>query len=216
MATVRPGARLVIRARRGLCGGTRRPRGCRTLTPARVRAVSILAATLPILACAAEPAQAPVRIVIDVSERKLYEYIGGELTNTYAVAVGTRKYPTPTGRFRIYQVDWNPTWHPPDSDWAKGEAPKGPGEPGNPMGRVKMIFKPPYTIHGTTAVESLGKAASHGSIRLSNRNAMNLARRLMEHGGAHRSDAWYTEVIRSPRDLRQVRIPNPIPLQIRP
>lgn len=200
-------------------------------------ALSILAGilTLPLLACGPgvqgsaddrrigeraaagdDMVQPPLRIVVDISERKLYEYRDGELANTFPVAVGMAEYPTPTGTFRIHQVDWNPEWHPPDDEWAEGETPKGPGEAGNPMGRVKMIFSPPYTIHGTRAYGSLGKAASHGSIRLGNENAVNLARRVMEHGGAQRSDAWYAEVEQSPHDLRQVGIPNPIPLDVRP
>ena len=72
-------------------------------------------------------------IRIDVSERKLYHYRDGGLRKTYSVAVGMPEYPTPRGSFRIISKVVNPTWTPPDSDWAEGMEPVGPG-PGNPLG----------------------------------------------------------------------------------
>lgn len=45
---------------------------------------------------------------------------------------------------------------------------------------------------------------------------MDLARRVMESGGAARPDGFFAEVIGNPRRLRQVRIPDPVPVEIRP
>ncbi len=105
-------------------------------------------------------------IRIDISERKLYHYSDGELRKTYSVAVGMPEYPTPRGSFRIISKVVNPTWTPPDSDWAEGMEPVGPG-PGNPLGTRWMgISSPSVGIHGTYTSSSVGTAASHGCIRM--------------------------------------------------
>ena len=46
------------------------------------------------------------------------------------------------GDFSVRRVIWNPRWVPPNSKWARGKKPMGPG-PDNPMGRVKIFFKEP-------------------------------------------------------------------------
>ena len=42
---------------------------------------------------------APLRVKVDLSERRLYVIEGGEVVETYGVAIGTRSHPTPTGSF---------------------------------------------------------------------------------------------------------------------
>jgi len=157
-----------------------------------------------------------LRLEIDLSERELRVYEGGELVETHPVAVGTQEYPTPTGNYTITQVVWNPEWIPPDSPWAEEEAPAAPGDPDNPLGRAQLVFDLPYTIHGTEDTASLGKAASHGSVRVSNRVIVGLARRTMEAGGAPRPEAFYDEVLRRRTEKRVIDLPQPVPLEIRP
>lgn len=162
-----------------------------------------------------QPEREQIRFEVSVSERKLYVYRGEERIRTHAVAVGEPDYPTPRGKFRIYQVDWNPDWNPPEGEWAREFEYKAPGDPENPMGRARLIFRPPYTIHGTRDLGSLGKAASHGSIRVANDVAMALARLVMEHGGASRPESWYEEARANPKEMRSVALPKPVPLTIR-
>jgi lipoprotein-anchoring transpeptidase ErfK/SrfK len=106
-------------------------------------------------------------IRIDLSERKLYLYGGdGKVIKTYRVAVGMPAYPTPTGDFRIITKEVDPTWNPPDSAWAAGMGPVGPG-PGNPLGTRWMgLNSPGIGIHGTYSGSSIGTAASHGCVRM--------------------------------------------------
>jgi lipoprotein-anchoring transpeptidase ErfK/SrfK len=105
-------------------------------------------------------------IRIDISERKLYHYTDGALRKTYPVAVGMAAYPTPTGSFQIISKVVNPTWTPPNSDWARGMDPVPPG-PGNPLGTRWMgLNSPSIGIHGTYTGSSIGTAASHGCIRM--------------------------------------------------
>jgi lipoprotein-anchoring transpeptidase ErfK/SrfK len=157
---------------------------------------------------------APMRLEIDVSERRLYVHHGSD-TESYPVAVGMPEYPTPTGDFTISQVTWNPDWRPPESEWSEDETYKGPGEEGNPMGKVKMMWKAPdYTIHGTDDYESLGKNVSHGSVRLANEIAIELAKRVMAHGGVQKSDSWFEMAVRNDSDQHIVELPNPIPIDV--
>ena len=132
-----------------------------------------------------------IRVVVDRSDRKVRIYRGDEVISTEAVAVGMSKYPTPTGSWKFYRVDLNPEWNPPKSKWAKGRKRAPPGHPENPMGRARLVFNMPYTIHGTDDLESLGKAASHGSVRISNEVVMDLAELLLRAGGSWGGDQWF-------------------------
>jgi len=125
----------------------------------------------------------PMHLKVDLSERVLRVYEDGEVVQTYGVAIGTAKHPTPTGTFRTGRIEWNPRWVPPNSPWARGEIPREPGDPANPMQGVKIYFKEPaYYIHGTNAPSSIGTAASHGCLRMEASEAKALARRIQKHG----------------------------------
>jgi len=180
----------------------------------RLAIVGALAA----LVVGAMPAQAQeegLRLEVVQSERKLHVHLDGRLIETNDVAVGQEEWPTPTGEFGIHQVDWNPDWTPPDSEWAQGREYKEPGHPDNPMGRVRMIYRAPYSLHGTDDLDSLGRAASHGSIRVANEVIAELARLVMEHGGAARDEAWFVEALDNPGEMREVALPEPVRLEIR-
>ena len=103
---------------------------------------------------------------------------GGGLVRSYTVAIGSRRYRTPTGRYQLSSVELNPWWHPPDSEWARKERVTPPG-PGNPMGKAKLNFHELYFLHGTPLEESLGSAASHGCVRMASSDALDLARRVL-------------------------------------
>jgi lipoprotein-anchoring transpeptidase ErfK/SrfK len=106
------------------------------------------------------------RIVVDLSDCRLYLYKDGALVSSYSVAVGQPAYPTPTGDYAIESMAMNPSWIPPDSPWAKGLEPIPPG-PGNPVGtRWIGTSAPGVGIHGTPADYSIGTHASHGCIRM--------------------------------------------------
>lgn len=158
---------------------------------------------------------AAIRLEVSVSERQLRVFEGDEVVRSYPVAVGKAKYPTPRGRFAIRRMIWNPRWVPPDSEWAKDETAKEPGDPENPMGKVKIFFREPdYYIHGTDAEESLGRAASHGCVRMANSDAVELARLVMEHGGENRPPSWFKRIINFVRSTQEVRLSQPVPLRI--
>ncbi len=151
----------------------------------------------------------------DLSDRELRAVIDGELVERFAIAVGKDRYPTPTGRFKIRKVIWNPAWRPPDSKWARKESPKPPGHPDNPMKVVKMFFKEPdYYIHGTDDDDSLGGAESHGCIRMNGGDVERLGRLVMVHGGKPKSEPWYRRIFRR-RATKVVYLSTPVPIAIR-
>jgi lipoprotein-anchoring transpeptidase ErfK/SrfK len=162
----------------------------------------------------ASAAQAELRLEVDRETRELTVYVDGSHSESFPVSVGKDSYPTPKGTFAIRKVIWNPAWKPPESKWAKGKTAKPPGHPDNPMKRVKMFFKEPdYYIHGTDADDSLGKAESHGCLRMSEEDVTRLARMVMEHGGKPMPEPWYRRIFRS-RTTKVVYLTTPIAIEI--
>ena len=105
-------------------------------------------------------------VVIRRGSNQLNLYDGPGLVRAFRVATGEAKYPTPLGTFEIVIKERDPTWNPPDSDWAKDAEPIPPG-PGNPLGTRWMgISSPAVGIHGTPDAASLGYSVSHGCIRM--------------------------------------------------
>jgi hypothetical protein len=105
-------------------------------------------------------------VVIDRGANSLRLFNGEQLARSFRVATGQAQYPTPTGSFRIVDMQMNPWWRPPNSDWAKGLKPIPPG-PGNPLGTRWMgLSAPGVGIHGTPDAASIGYSASHGCIRM--------------------------------------------------
>lgn len=142
---------------------------------------------------------------------------GGETVRVYDVSVGSPKHPTPTGGYAIRRIVWNPAWvPPPNQEWARGKKPRGPGHPENPMKMVKLFFREPaYYIHGTDAIGSLGRAASHGCLRMDPDDAGELGLLVMENGGVSRDWDWVKGVLHLGEE-RTVSLQRPAPLTIVP
>ncbi len=156
----------------------------------------------------------PLTVAASTEKKILVVRIGGTEVRRYETAVGTKKHPTPTGRFTIRHMIWNPAWVPPDAKWARGKKPTAPGNPKNPMRAVKIFFQEPdFYIHGTNDEESIGYAASHGCIRMNEADAIDLGRYLMEHTGAHHDPLWYENVQNSLKPT-DVRLPQGVPMVI--
>lgn len=116
-------------------------------------------------------------IVIVNKQRKLYYVLGGGKALQYPVAIGTPSNVW-TGRLFVQDKKVNPSWTPP---WNPRKT--VPGGPGNPLG-VRAIYLgwTLYRIHGTTSPGSIGRAASHGCIRMFNKDVVDLYERV--HIGA--------------------------------
>jgi hypothetical protein len=105
-------------------------------------------------------------VVIHRGSNRLDLFAGARPVRTFRIATGQAQYPTPTGLWHIVDMQRNPWWRPPDSDWARGLNPIPPG-PGNPLGTRWMgLSAPGVGIHGTPDAASIGYSASHGCIRM--------------------------------------------------
>ena len=125
----------------------------------------------------------PIRLEVSLADRQLRVMQGADVVKSYDIAIGRPSHPTPTGRFRTGKIVWNPSWRPPPEDWARDLEYQPPGAAGNPMQGVKIYFSAPdYYIHGTNDPESIGEAASHGCIRMTVADALDLARRIRRAG----------------------------------
>ena len=97
--------------------------------------------------------------------------------------LGSTYDPSPAGDYRVTSITEDPWWHyQPDIlahvDNSKPDATIPPG-PNNSVGAVWMaLSKPHYGIHGTKAPETIGYATSAGCVRLTNWDALFLARRI--------------------------------------
>ena len=106
-------------------------------------------------------------ILIRRGERRLHHYVGGEIARTYPIAVGKAGYATPAGVFSVTAKRRNPSWGNPGSAWARGMPKVIPPGPRNPLGtRAINISARGIRIHGTPDAGSIGRAASHGCIRM--------------------------------------------------
>jgi lipoprotein-anchoring transpeptidase ErfK/SrfK len=178
------------------------------------RLLILLTALLFATTAPAEVVSGPLTMAVSTQKKILVVRIGGTEVRRFDVAVGAKGHRTPQGRFSVRHIVWNPSWRPPDEKWAKGKKPTPPGHPDNPMKVVKIFFQEPdYYIHGTDDEDSIGSAASHGCIRMTEADAFTLARYLQEHGGAPKDASWYERVTDGGRPA-SVMLPRGVPMAI--
>jgi len=112
-------------------------------------------------------ARAARRIVVSIPDRKLAVLEGDRTIRIFETAVGAPKSPSPTGVYQIVNSIADPTWY------TKGKI-VPPGKC-NPLGtRWLGLSRKGYGIHGTNRPDSIGHNASHGCIRMRNREVEEL------------------------------------------
>ena len=97
---------------------------------------------------------------------RLFKHL--KLAKTYRVAVGMPQYPTPNGLFSVSNKAVNPAWTAPNSPWAGAYANEtvAGGSAENPLKARWMGVVNGVGIHGTGIPGSIGTRASHGCIRM--------------------------------------------------
>jgi len=135
------------------------------MVAALILAALNLAGGVPSFAQGAKPASDQVSriVLVSIPDRKLAVIEDGDVVATFSVAVGAEVSPSPTGEFQIVSRVSNPTYYRPGTVIPSGKD--------NPVGtRWVGLSQKGYGIHGTNAPRSVGHAASHGCIRLRNRD----------------------------------------------
>jgi lipoprotein-anchoring transpeptidase ErfK/SrfK len=128
------------------------------------------------------PAQVAT-IRVDVKHEAVLAYDAKDtLIGYFPATVGSSEYPAPTGAWAVNTVAFNPVYYydPKRLTFGEGEAAGrvklAPG-PNNPVGAVWIdLTKDTYGIHGAPDPRLVGKVSSHGCVRLTNWDAVTLAK----------------------------------------
>ncbi len=138
----------------------------------RIRTVTLLLAAMFASIAAAQDfrtARVARQVLVSIPDRKLAVIQDGRVIRTFPIAVGATVSPSPSGEFKVVNRIANPTYYHPGVVIPAGAA--------NPIGtRWLGLNRKGYGIHGTNEPGSIGKAASHGCIRLRNRDMEQLFR----------------------------------------
>ncbi len=106
-------------------------------------------------------------ILVNLAEHTLSLYQRDQLLGKWPVAVGSDKYPTVIGQWKIVKMEKNPTWYNRGSTWMENMPESIPPGPNNPLGtRAMTINGGGVLIHGTTDTGSIGYSVSHGCVRM--------------------------------------------------
>lgn len=105
----------------------------------------------------------------------------GQVVFHAPVTTGSENDPLPIGEWKVNLVKYNPPFnYNPDLFWdadpSHAKATLAPG-PNNPVGVVWIdLSREHYGIHGTPEPAAIGKTSSHGCVRMTNWDALALAR----------------------------------------
>lgn len=125
--------------------------------------------------------QKAVRLEVDKSTQVLRAFAKGDkLVAVYPVTAGSQEKPAPSGRLKVVGVSKNPTYKYNPEYAFKGVRSDKPFtiKPGanNPVGLVWIgLSEKGYGIHGTPDPSKVSKTESHGCIRMTNWDALELS-----------------------------------------
>lgn len=118
----------------------------------------IVIAAFGALLCLPAPAKAELLVSVSKSQQRLSVTVDGAETYRWPVSTGTRGHETPSGNFRPIRLErhwYSRQYELTPMPWA-------------------MFFHRGYAVHGTMEAYNLGRAASHGCVRLRPDNAATL------------------------------------------
>jgi lipoprotein-anchoring transpeptidase ErfK/SrfK len=118
-------------------------------------------------ATAPEKPKSSVLINIDKSSQEMTVFVDGVELYSWPVSTGRRGYSTPSGTYTTTSM--NKIWY--SKQWDNA-----------PMFHAIFFTKKGHAIHGTLEEKNLGKAASHGCVRISRKNAETLFALVEQNG----------------------------------
>ena len=109
--------------------------------------------------------------VLDASGRQIADY---------PVSIGSEETPSPGGTVKVTAVAWDPTYsYNPDRNFQQGDNDEPLILPPGPNGPVGVVWidldKPTYGIHGAAEPSKLFVEHSHGCVRMTNWDALELS-----------------------------------------
>ncbi|MEL7243929.1 MAG: L,D-transpeptidase [Cyanobacteria bacterium J06573_2] len=123
-----------------------------------------------------QPISQEVHLVVKLGARQVQVYRGNALVKSYPIAVGKPGYETPQGAFNVFSKEIDPVF----TNFKTGVVIK-PGI-NNPLGSrwigVWTDGKTQIGFHGTNRPQSIGRAASHGCIRMHDKDVIELFRKV--------------------------------------
>jgi lipoprotein-anchoring transpeptidase ErfK/SrfK len=117
-------------------------------------------------ASASDPAQASVAVRIRLSQQTMNVTVDGADLATWPVSTARRGYRTPIGSYKPTSLERMHYSRLYDD---------------TPM-PYSIFFRGGYAIHGTSEIRNLGRAVSHGCVRLSPDHARSLFELVQSHG----------------------------------
>jgi lipoprotein-anchoring transpeptidase ErfK/SrfK len=114
-----------------------------------------------------DPIVSTVLINVDKATQKMTVFLDGVQQYDWPVSTGLRGYTTPSGTFTTRSM--NKIWY--SREWDNA-----------PMFHAIFFTKRGHAIHGTLDEKNLGKAASHGCVRISRANAETLFAVVKQNG----------------------------------
>jgi lipoprotein-anchoring transpeptidase ErfK/SrfK len=131
------------------------------------------------------------RVEVNAAKQRVSAYDkDNNLVAVYPATVGSSERPSPTGDLKVTAIAENPTYHYDPALNLLGvdvqEKLELPSGPNNPVGIVWIALSAKgYGIHGTPDPDAVSKRASHGCIRLTNWDALELARHVSKGTPVH-------------------------------
>jgi lipoprotein-anchoring transpeptidase ErfK/SrfK len=157
------------------------PRGEALGTP-RLEGARRIGAGIETVSSTPRPEASSIYLVLKLGERRLYLVDGDDrlktpaVVDSFPVAIGRQEYATPVGRFQVNDMIEDPEWVQFDWEDPSRVIRTFPPGPDNPMGRRWIGFASAHGwqvgFHGTPHPELLGRAVSHGCVRMRNEDVV--------------------------------------------
>jgi lipoprotein-anchoring transpeptidase ErfK/SrfK len=130
-----------------------------------------------------EPGQPAISLKIDTKTNMLGVFEADKLVAAYPVTIGSAQTASPIGEWKVASVAKLPKFRY-DKEMLKHGERSGnfhmlPPGPNSPVGVIWIALnKKGIGLHGTNDPESIGRAASHGCVRLANWDIVRLAQKV--------------------------------------
>jgi lipoprotein-anchoring transpeptidase ErfK/SrfK len=125
-------------------------------------------------------------LIADKTRKQLLGYdAGNRLVVSYPATIGSQALPSPSGTHAVNEIVPDPAYYyRPDVNFQQGDNTEPltvPPGPNNPVGSTWIdLTEPTYGIHGTPEPSRIDKTNSHGCVRLTNWDAVELATLIMK------------------------------------